>query len=103
MPLGSTTSKNSPEVNAKIDLISNPAPDQHNAGQPIHTNLDSSGKQRSKFATDCSTQHRASLACIEQNYGNKDVCQNFFNDYISCRREEHERKLIENSKRSFWG
>jgi hypothetical protein len=107
MPLGapSTTSitRNSPEVNAKIDRDANPEPEKHNAGQPLRVDLDSHGKQRSKFVTDCSTQHSASLACIEANYEKKEVCQSFFDAYILCRREERERRLAQNATRSFWG
>jgi hypothetical protein len=93
-------SKNSPDLNAKIELDANPEPDQHNEGQPIRPDLDIYGKQRTKFATDCSTQHAASLRCIEDNYTNKDVCQSFFDNYKQCRREERQRRLDENAKKS---
>mmetsp|Transcript_26539 Transcript_26539/g.40172 ORF Transcript_26539/g.40172 Transcript_26539/m.40172 type:complete len:118 (-) Transcript_26539:1111-1464(-) len=76
---------------------------QHKSGQPIIPNLDEDGKQRTKFATDCSVQHRASLACIEDNYTTKETkCQQFFQAYKQCRREERERRLEANSKRSFF-
>ena len=103
MALDSAPIKNSAEVNNKIVQDSNPEPDQHNLGQPIRSSLDSEGKQRSKFATDCSIQHRASLECIEDNYVNRDVCQPFFDAYITCRRDERERRLAKNTSRGFWG
>lgn len=98
--------KNSSEVNAKIEKDANPEPDQHNGGQPIRPELDIYGKQRTKFATDCSLQHSASLHCIEDNYTNKEVCQTFFDDYKKCRRDERQKRLEENAKKkgrgSFW-
>jgi hypothetical protein len=102
MPSGSA--KQQAEINAKIDREVNPEPNQHNSGQPLRPNLDINGNQRSKFLTDCSQQHAASLRCIENNYQKKDVCQEFFDNYKKCRREERERRLAENSKRGgFFG
>lgn len=108
MPLGSNqhTTRNTAQVNAKIDQDSNPEPDQHNGGQPIRAQIDAHGKQRTKFVTDCTVQHRASLACIEDNYlDRKEVCQPFFDSYRACRREERERRLEANAQgaKSFWG
>jgi glutamine synthetase len=98
MPSDSTSS-----INAKIEKDANPEPDQHNAGQPIRPDLDEDGKQRTKFVTDCAQQHRESLSCIEDHYDQKAVCQPFFDNYISCRREERKRRLEQNAKKSFWG
>lgn len=90
----------------RTEQESNPFADtenQHKSGQPVIPNLDEHGKQRTKFATDCTAQHRASLACIEDNYTTKETdCQRFFQDYKQCRREERERRLEGNSKRSFF-
>jgi hypothetical protein len=53
----------------------------------------------SKQVTDCRIEQRASLACIEQNYANKDMaCQKYFEEYKKCRKAEHERKLDANAK-----
>lgn len=53
----------------------------------------------SKQETDCRIQQRASLACIEQNYANKDwACATYFEEYKKCRKAEHERKLEANAK-----
>lgn len=93
-------SSNSSQVNAKIEQDANPEPDQHNEGQPIRPDLDIYGKQRTKFVTDCRPQHAASLSCIEDNYTNKEVCQTFFDAYKTCRREERQRRLEENAKKS---
>jgi hypothetical protein len=66
----------------------------HNFGQPIRP---SNAKDASKLKTDCRSQQRASLQCIEENYENKDIaCAHLFEDYKKCRREEHERKLERN-------
>ena len=85
---------------ATIESRSNPSPDDaasHNFGQPWG---DKTGGA-SKLVTDCRVQQRASLACIEENYQNKDqACARFFDAYKKCRREEHERKLEANAKGS---
>lgn len=92
------------EIAAKIEAKSNPAAEllnQHNEGQPIRKNIDErTGQQRSKFMTDCAKQHRESLACIEDNYETRDVCQPFFEAYKTCRKKEHQRKLEENARLS---
>jgi len=91
----------------------------HNFGQPMrpphHENATSStssstsaiaGMEKrgaSKLLTDCGIHQRASLACIEENYQNKDLaCMAYFAEYKNCRREEHERKLEANAKASAW-
>ena len=64
---------------------------------------EASKEKYTKFQTDCKKEHQDSLACITDNYGNRDVCQPFFDAYKECRKEEHKRKLQENAKRSsFW-
>jgi len=61
---------------------------------PIHNKSGAS-----KQVTDCRIEQRASLACIEQNYSNKDmVCARYFEEYKKCRKAEHERKLEANAK-----
>mmetsp|Transcript_20020 Transcript_20020/g.29681 ORF Transcript_20020/g.29681 Transcript_20020/m.29681 type:complete len:127 (+) Transcript_20020:112-492(+) len=103
-----TTAKKQQQVTDyhRTEKEANPFADtenQHKSGQPVIPNLDEDGKQRTKFATDCTAQHRASLACIEDNYTTKDaVCHTFFQAYKQCRREERERRLEANSKRSFF-
>lgn len=53
----------------------------------------------SKQVTDCRIEQRASLACIERNYSNKDMaCARYFEEYKKCRKAEHERKLEANAK-----
>mmetsp|Transcript_26786 Transcript_26786/g.57558 ORF Transcript_26786/g.57558 Transcript_26786/m.57558 type:complete len:151 (-) Transcript_26786:1317-1769(-) len=106
-------------IAAMIESRSNPSDADaasHNFGQPIrppHYNASSStsaisnkDKKKigaSKLVTDCGIQQRASLACIEENYQNKDVaCMAYFEEYKKCRREEHERKLEANAKASAW-
>ena len=91
---------NSPQVTAKIERDSNPDPDNHNEGQPLRRQEDGRGQQRSKLFTDCSKEHRESLKCINDNMGDKDPCNSFFDAYKKCRTEEHQRKLEENARRS---
>jgi hypothetical protein len=94
--------KDSHTTEASIDSHSNPFLDDaasHNFGQPWG---DKTGGA-SRLVTDCRVQQRASLACIEENYQNKDqACAGFFDAYKKCRREEHERKLEANAKGSAW-
>eukprot|EP00555_Chaetoceros_dichaeta_P002972 CAMPEP_0198249082 /NCGR_PEP_ID=MMETSP1447-20131203/702_1 /TAXON_ID=420782 /ORGANISM="Chaetoceros dichaeta, Strain CCMP1751" /LENGTH=107 /DNA_ID=CAMNT_0043933627 /DNA_START=88 /DNA_END=411 /DNA_ORIENTATION=+ len=71
----------------------------HNAGQPLHRQEDDRGLQRSKLATDCSVQQRASLECIDVHYEQKDVCQPFFEAYKHCRFKERKKRLAENAKK----
>ena len=49
----------------------------------------------SKFYTDCSKQHRASLTCLMDNQGQRDVCQPFFDAYKECRKAENARRREE--------
>merc|ERR1712160_102894 len=77
---------------ADMERRSNPFPQDaasHNFGQPA-----SSKRGASKQHTDCTAQQRASLACIEENYQDKNAaCAEFFQAYKTCRKAEHERKL----------
>ncbi|GMI44635.1 hypothetical protein TrCOL_g211 [Triparma columacea] len=50
-----------------------------------------SGKS-SVFKTRCDKEHKASLKCVEDNYGSPDsgsACRAFFVSYKECRRAEH--------------
>ena len=105
-----------------IERQSNPSEEDaasHNYGQPIHNpngknnnkkntlsksnNHENEKSGASKLVTDCRVQQRASLACIEENYENKnEACAHYFEAYKKCRREEHERKLEANAKASAW-
>lgn len=84
--------------------------DKHNFGQPIRPPHHSSTSAindcksgASKQYTDCRAEQRASLACIEENYQNKNqACGEYFEAYKKCRREEHERKLEANARSSAW-
>jgi hypothetical protein len=82
----------------KVESEVNPEPSAHNAGQPLQANLDKYGKQRTKFLTDCAQEHAASLQCISDNYDNRNACQQFFDAYKQCRREEKQRYLEKNQK-----
>ena len=56
---------------------------------------------RTKFATDCSAEHAASLECISNNYGNQhEVCQSYFDAYKRCRAMENERRRAERAAAS---
>ena len=65
------------------------------------TDDDKRNKSASKLSTDCRKEQRASLACIEENYTNKnEACAVHFETYKACRRKEHERKLEANARAS---
>ena len=67
------------------------------------TTDDKRNKSASKLSTDCRKEQRASLACIEENYTNKnEACAVHFEAYKACRRKEHERKLEANARASAW-
>ena len=99
LPENKDNFKANAKLAAKIEADSNPGSDnEHNAGQPIRQNLDETGHQRSKFLTDCAKEHRNSLACIEDNYERRELCQPFFEAYKTCRKLEHQRKMEENAR-----
>mmetsp|Transcript_9519 Transcript_9519/g.20558 ORF Transcript_9519/g.20558 Transcript_9519/m.20558 type:complete len:143 (-) Transcript_9519:4693-5121(-) len=100
-------------IGTALERQSNPSSEDfrsHNFGQPMSAPhslpADESDEtlNKSKFITDCRVRHRASLQCIEENYENRQqACASFFDAYKQCRKEEHERKLEANAKRSgFW-
>ena len=95
-------------IAAAVESRSNPSAADaanHNFGQPLHRSSTSTDEKSgaSKLVTDCRVQQRASLACIEENYHNKnEACAGFFEAYKKCRREEHERKLEANARASAW-
>ena len=74
-----------------------------NRNRKITTDDDKRNKSASKLSTDCRKEQRASLACIEENYTNKnEACAVHFETYKACRRKEHERKLEANARASAW-
>mmetsp|Transcript_12194 Transcript_12194/g.29788 ORF Transcript_12194/g.29788 Transcript_12194/m.29788 type:complete len:130 (+) Transcript_12194:141-530(+) len=82
--------KNNNNIVAMVESRSNPHEADaasHNFGQPEKVD------GASKLVTDCRIQQRESLACIEENYHNKnEACAAQFEAYKRCRREEHERR-----------
>ena len=103
--VSSSSPENDAATAAKIRQLQNPADsdDQHNFGQPLVPQIDASGKQRSKFLTDCKKEHKASLDCIMDNYEDRGVCQPFFDFYKECRKEEQKRRLERNARMSGGG
>lgn len=102
IPSPETTSETQQQAPTKVESQLNPEPERHNAGQPLQANLDSHGKQRSKFLTNCKKEHAASLNCIHENYDDRAACQPFFDAYKKCRKAERERHLEENAKHVKW-
>ena len=81
-----TTTPPTTTLNSDDDILSSKVPIYNKSGA-------------SKQVTDCRIEQRASLACIEQNYSNKDMaCAKYFEEYKKCRKAEHERKLEANAK-----
>ncbi|KAL7542734.1 hypothetical protein ACHAXR_012058 [Thalassiosira sp. AJA248-18] len=105
-----STTNDSKRMAAMIEKRSNPPEEDaasHNYGQPLRPPSSSAKNKKSggasKLVTDCRTQQRASLACIEENYQNKNqACAAYFEAYKKCRKEEHERKLEANARASAW-
>ena len=101
--VSSSSPENDAATAAKIRQLQNPGEDQHNYGQPLVPDVDHTGKQRSKFVTDCKKEHKASLDCIMDNYEDRAVCQPFFDTYKACRKEEQKRRLEMNARMSGGG
>lgn len=99
-PETNDSSPEKPSAPVKTDL--NPEPEAHNAGQPLQANLDSHGKQRSKFLTNCKEEHAASLQCIQDHYDDRATCQPYFDAYKKCRKQEREAHLEQNAKHVKW-
>jgi hypothetical protein len=82
----------------------------HNYGQPNRppyaTNSISDGatitttttnKAATAFLTNCAKEHRESLQCIERNYQNRSACQDFFEAYKQCRKDERKEQGVANA------
>ena len=81
---------------------SSPSSQSSTSSMQLNNDHDKSGRA-SKLLTDCRAEQRASLACIEENYHNKnEACASYFENYKRCRKKEHERKLEANAKASAW-
>ena len=85
---------------------------KHNSGKPkeapyaSNKNADPRDKAAT-FLTNCAKENRASLQCIERNYQNRAACNEFFEAYKACRREENEQRRAANASASsssgwFW-
>lgn len=65
----------------------------HNKGQPKkppHATA-ATGGGAATFLTNCAREHGESLKCIERNYQNRAACEDFFQAYKQCRKEENEK------------
>lgn len=83
----------------------------HNKGRPKQAPYASSDKDDPRdmaatFLTNCSRENRASLKCIERNYQNRAACNEFFQAYKDCRKEENDQRKAANGDGSssgwFW-
>mmetsp|Transcript_18213 Transcript_18213/g.37327 ORF Transcript_18213/g.37327 Transcript_18213/m.37327 type:complete len:118 (+) Transcript_18213:118-471(+) len=75
----------------------------HNKGRPkqapyASTKNDDPLDRAATFLTNCSKENRASLSCIERNYQNRAACNEFFQAYKDCRKEENEQRKAANAK-----
>uniref|UniRef100_A0A6U9V793 CHCH domain-containing protein n=1 Tax=Pseudo-nitzschia australis TaxID=44445 RepID=A0A6U9V793_9STRA len=77
---------------------------KHNSGKPkeapyASTNDEADPRDKAAtYLTNCAKQSRASLACIERNYQNRAACNEFFQAYKECRKEENEQRKAANAK-----
>jgi cytochrome c oxidase assembly protein subunit 23 len=85
----------------------------HNHGQPNrppHARSDgSTNTSATTFWTSCAKEHRESLQCIERNYQNRSVCEDFFQAYKQCRKDEQKEQGVlnnaannNNNKNGWW-
>jgi len=99
-----TTADDNNETKARIHRdLNERAGLTHNYGQPKrapHAGANHQGKTTAKFLTNCSEEHMNSLQCIERNYQNRSACEPFFQAYKACRKEENQKRLEENEKKS---
>lgn len=75
----------------------------HNKGKQkqatyASTKKDDSHYKAATFLTNCARENRASLDCIERNYQNRAACNEFFQAYKDCRKEENEQRKMANAK-----
>jgi len=76
---------------------------KHNNGKPKHAPYASTKDPRDQAATyltNCAKESQASLKCIERNYQNRAACNEFFQAYKDCRREENEQRKAANAAAS---
>jgi len=77
---------------------------KHNYGRPKDAPYASKNgdprDQAATFLTNCAKENKASLQCIERNYQNRAACNEFFQAYKDCRREENEQRKEANAKAS---
>jgi hypothetical protein len=90
----------------------------HNFGQPRrppHASSSSDGtatttttntatKATTAFLTHCAKEHGESLQCIERNYQNRSACEEFFQAYKQCRKNERkdQEDAANKNKNSGW-
>ncbi|KAG7371783.1 hypothetical protein IV203_017925 [Nitzschia inconspicua] len=91
-------------INEKIHHDLNPEQQHgglsHNKGQPKrppHATATGGGGPAATFLTNCAKEHGESLQCIERNYQNRSACEDFFQAYKLCRKEENEKVRAANN------
>lgn len=90
--------KEGEEVKEKISQDINPGAGlKHNKGKPKKAPYAKQESTTARFLTNCASEHKESLQCIERNYNNRSVCQPFFDAYKECRAEENEKRREANS------
>ncbi|CAI5994438.1 unnamed protein product [Closterium sp. NIES-64] len=51
----------------------------------------------------CAAHYADSLKCLDKNGYDKSKCEDKFDAYKECRKQDREKRLEENSKKSFFG
>jgi hypothetical protein len=102
MPKPNTTADIDPEtgkqIKEKIYSDINPHSGlKHNKGQPKKAPHAAAVGSAATFLTSCAKEHQDSLKCIERNYQNRAACEEYFNAYKQCRRDENDRAREKNS------
>eukprot|EP01033_Poteriospumella_lacustris_P014207 gene14206-10152_t len=57
-------------------------------------------RMATQFHTECQELANLSYKCLEKNVGNKDKCQEAFENYRDCRSKEHKRKIEERRRQT---
>ena len=86
------------QIKQKIHSDINPGKGlTHNKGQPKKAPHAQAVGSAAHFLTNCAKEHQESLKCIERNYQNRAACEEYFNAYKQCRKDENERVREQNS------
>jgi len=76
---------------------------QLNVGPDMSSSKPSSGPQNvKKEPWKCAALSAASLKCLDKNQMDKEKCQDAFDEYLECRKQEREERIAKNRSKSIF-